>query len=77
MTTTLLDVHKRSLRTHCPIMLREHTEGHCYDEIVCRCDVAHIKTEIHPTRCKSTGECPVRKHLREQGEKVSCNYELL
>lgn len=67
----------RSLQTHCPIMIRAHVEGNHFSEETCRCDVADIKKEIHPTRCSSNDECPVRKHQKEMGEKVTCVYKLL
>jgi hypothetical protein len=68
---------KRSLSTHCPIMLRVHGEGHFYDETVCRCDVSTIKPLIHPNRCSSVRPCEVRTHLIAQGEKVEQHYKLL
>ena len=74
---------KRSLRTHCPIMIREHCEGHYFDEEICRCDVKNDKKRIHPRRCSSKGGlggCPVREHVvsREKDvPRILESYELL
>lgn len=68
---------KRSLATHCPIMVRAHTEGHHFNEEVCRCDVANIKKSMGSFRCKSTPPCMGRSLILSRGEKVTSNYELL
>lgn len=68
---------KRSLRTHCPIMIRHHVKGQHFDEDVCRCDVVSVKKEIEQGRCRSNNECPARKHLISIEQEVEGNYELL
>lgn len=68
---------KRSLTTHCPIMMRHHVMGHQFAEDVCRCDVVWIKKEIGQGRCRSNDECPARKYLASIEQHVEGNYELL
>lgn len=77
MKALLQDSSKRSLRTHCPIMIRKHVEGNHHEEAICRCDVKDLKQMIYPSRCSSRYECPVRAHLRECNEKVVSVYTLL
>ncbi|MBP6948881.1 MAG: hypothetical protein KBC41_02985 [Candidatus Pacebacteria bacterium] len=56
---------KRSLSTHCPILVRLHyLEGYRENEEICRCDLKLHKAEIHPSRCRSDKECPVRVYFR-------------
>lgn len=66
-----------SLRTHCPIMIRANIEGVSYAKEICRCDVTHLKKELHPGRCSSNGKCPVREKLSALDQKVTCEYGLL
>ncbi len=77
MNALLQERSNRSLRTHCPIMIRKHVEGNHHEEAVCRCDVKDLKQKIHPSRCGSRSECPVRTHLQERKEKVDSVYTLL
>lgn len=67
---------KRSLRTHCPIMIRVHIEKEHYLEEECRCDVVKIKQDIHPGRC-SSHDCPAREYLISRREKVQAVHEII
>jgi hypothetical protein len=55
---------RRSLSTHCPILVRQHYINGLHEcEEVCRCDLKTHKAEIHPSRCPSNKKCPVRVHF--------------
>lgn len=67
---------KRSLQTHCPMMLRAHTEGNTFNEDVCRCDVTFLKEKVHPNRCSST-RCVPREIFTETVITANMVYELI
>lgn len=68
---------KRSLRTHCPIMIRVHTEGYYFCEESCRCDIATTKNAMNLYRCKSINLCMGRSLILSREEKVTSDYDLI
>lgn len=68
---------KLSLRTHCPIMIRRHSENPGDSEEICRCDVVELKKEVHGGRCRSDLDCQVRKHFTDLHQKVTSKHEIL
>lgn len=66
----------RSLRTHCPVMIRINCEGGHYDEKICRCDIVQLKMQKHPLRCSSRQCLPRNDTTSIQGEMVA-SYEII
>lgn len=62
--------NKRSLRTHCPTMIRFHTQGQYFSEEICRCDLVEVQTAKNHPRCKSTSECMPRQEILSSGKDI-------